>query len=276
MSTPSTGQPLAVLPPDQRKKLAISFLSVVSWRVFNLRGTRGSATADPGGTIKAGQARTTMRLFASGVQLQALREILQTLADGSPEKALKANGVVQPGTWYHKAAWWVRDAQSTNSGDATYTIFREVSDGPVSEVGVVDDGCGSTTTIRYVWDAASIEDLPATGQGFSSKVAGISRDPDTGLFNYYVATTERKTTTLPEYETAESAFSEAFEALLFILEKRRGDAQRDLGSLAEPAAQRVREFQSQRVPKRLFAGDASLWTDDPAEQAEVKKRLGWL
>lgn len=72
------------------------------------------------------------------------------------------------------------------------------------------------------------------------------------------------------------AFSEAFEALLFTLEKRRGDAQRELGSLAEPAAQRVREFHSQQVPKRLFAGDASLWTNDPAGQAEIKKRLGWL
>ena len=72
------------------------------------------------------------------------------------------------------------------------------------------------------------------------------------------------------------AFSEAFEALLFTLEKRRGDAQRELGSLAEPALQRVQELQSQQVPKRLFAGDASLWTNDPVEQAEIKKRLGWL
>jgi transaldolase / glucose-6-phosphate isomerase len=72
------------------------------------------------------------------------------------------------------------------------------------------------------------------------------------------------------------AFSEAFESLLFTLEKRRGDAQRELGSLAEPAAHRVQEFQSQQVSKRLFNGDASLWTNDPAGQAEIRKRMGWL
>ncbi len=72
------------------------------------------------------------------------------------------------------------------------------------------------------------------------------------------------------------AFSEAFEALLFTLEKRRGDAQRELGSLAELALQRVQELQSRQVPKRLFAGDASLWTHDPVGQAEISKRLGWL
>jgi transaldolase / glucose-6-phosphate isomerase len=73
------------------------------------------------------------------------------------------------------------------------------------------------------------------------------------------------------------AFSEAFEALLFTLEKRRGDAQRELGSLlAGSVAKRVQDFQIQQVPKRLHAGDANLWTDDPVGQAEIKKRLGWL
>jgi transaldolase/glucose-6-phosphate isomerase len=72
------------------------------------------------------------------------------------------------------------------------------------------------------------------------------------------------------------AFSDSFEVLLSTLRKRREDGQHELGSLAEPVSQRVREFQFQKVPERLHAGDASLWTDEPAGQQEAKKRLGWL
>jgi len=72
------------------------------------------------------------------------------------------------------------------------------------------------------------------------------------------------------------AFTDAFEALLYTLAKRRSEAQRELGHLAEPTKRRVREFEAQQVSARMHSVDPSLWTNEPAGQSEIKKRLGWL
>lgn len=72
------------------------------------------------------------------------------------------------------------------------------------------------------------------------------------------------------------AFANAFTALLEAIETRRQAALMDLGPLAEVVAQRVTQLQEQDFPRRLHAGDASLWTADPQGQEEIRKRLGWL
>lgn len=72
------------------------------------------------------------------------------------------------------------------------------------------------------------------------------------------------------------AFADAFSALLRSVEERRAAALANLGPLAAATSQRVQDLAERNVPARLWKGDPSLWTEDPAGQAEVKIRLGWL
>ena len=72
------------------------------------------------------------------------------------------------------------------------------------------------------------------------------------------------------------AFADAFHGLLATLDERRAAALAGLGPLAGAVADRITRLEQERFPARLWAHDASLWTDDPAGQAEISKRLGWL
>ncbi len=49
-----------------------------------------------------------------------------------------------------------------------------------------------------------------------------------------------------------------------------------LGPLAAPVARRIAALVADAAPSRLWSHDPTLWTSDPAGQAEVRKRLGWL
>ena len=203
--TPAVGK----LTPDQRRQIAANFIASAKWGRLSMRG--GSATP-----ANEGVSRVTMRVFAKGCPAGCLRDVLQILAEKSPVTDPLLDASLEPGEWFHKAAWWGKDSQSSKNGDPTVTLFRELSDGPVSETNVVEDGCGSRTTIRFVWDAASVDTLEAIGhsneQGFSVKVGGVTRDRETEQYSYYVTTTERKTQTVPAYETGDDAFSTDYDA----------------------------------------------------------------
>ena len=72
------------------------------------------------------------------------------------------------------------------------------------------------------------------------------------------------------------AFADAFTALLETIDERRAAAVSQLGPLAASVSERVARLEEESVPKRLWEGDPTLWTTDPAGQAEVGRRLGWL
>ncbi len=72
------------------------------------------------------------------------------------------------------------------------------------------------------------------------------------------------------------AFEDAFNALMSTLEERRAAAVAQLGPLAAAAKRRVEALSAGRAAERMHAIDSSLWTDDPAGQAEIRIRLGWL
>lgn len=201
--TPAVGK----LTPDQRRQIATAFLATVKWSRISMRG--GAATP-----ANDGVARVTMRLFAKGCPQGCLRDVLQILSEKSPVMDPLIESTLEPGEWHHKAAWWAKDTQSSKNGDATVTLFRELSDGPVSETNVIEDGCSSRTTIRYVWDSLTVEapeSIEHSGeQGFVVRIGGVARDRETELYNYYVTVTEEKTKTLGEVQTGEDAFSEDY------------------------------------------------------------------
>ncbi len=77
-------------------------------------------------------------------------------------------------------------------------------------------------------------------------------------------------------EEGVKAFSDAFTALLVAIEERRKTAVAELGPLQKPVAERVEKLAGADTSRRLWAHDPTLWTEDPAGQAEVRKRMGWL
>jgi hypothetical protein len=200
----------AALPKSERQKIAAAFLKSAQWSVLTMRGTRVQDKPAP----EEDASRVTMRVFAKGCPAHALREVIESLAAETPVAGFVADGVSQHGEWYHRASWWARDAQASKSGDATMTVYREMSDGVITEINVVEDGCGNTTTIRFVWDASEVEDYSgiahAGEQGYAVRIAGVNRDSETGLFSYYITTTERKTQYLPEHKASGDAFTDVY------------------------------------------------------------------
>jgi transaldolase/glucose-6-phosphate isomerase len=77
-------------------------------------------------------------------------------------------------------------------------------------------------------------------------------------------------------EEGVKAFADAFTALLGTIEERRAAAVSQLGPLAASVSGRMSALEKDAVSARLWNGDPTLWTTDPAAQAEVEGRLGWL
>ncbi len=72
------------------------------------------------------------------------------------------------------------------------------------------------------------------------------------------------------------AFADAFKTLLDAIEDRRTNALASIAPLADSVAKRLATLEKDSVPARIWQHDPTLWTNDPAGQAEVKIRLGWL
>jgi transaldolase/glucose-6-phosphate isomerase len=72
------------------------------------------------------------------------------------------------------------------------------------------------------------------------------------------------------------SFADAFKTLLDAIEERRKSALASISPLADSVAERLSQLEMDSVPARIWQHDPTLWTDDPAGQAEIKIRLGWL
>ncbi len=72
------------------------------------------------------------------------------------------------------------------------------------------------------------------------------------------------------------AFSDAFAALLAAIDVKAENAIGELGTLQKPLLDEVKHLEEINTVKRLFDVDPTLWTSDPAGQAEIKKRCNWL
>ncbi|MCZ2121886.1 MAG: bifunctional transaldolase/phosoglucose isomerase [Anaerolineales bacterium] len=77
-------------------------------------------------------------------------------------------------------------------------------------------------------------------------------------------------------EEGVKAFDVAFKTLLDAIEERRKNALASIAPLADSVAKRITQFDADSLPSRIWSHDPTLWTNDPAGQAEIKIRLGWL
>lgn len=73
-----------------------------------------------------------------------------------------------------------------------------------------------------------------------------------------------------------TAFADAFTDLLNTIEARSKLAQAELGPLAKHIPPRVKALAEADTVQRIYNHDPSVWTQDPAGQTEIVKRLGWL
>jgi transaldolase / glucose-6-phosphate isomerase len=85
-----------------------------------------------------------------------------------------------------------------------------------------------------------------------------------------------KTATQELEQEGVKSFADAFTGLLKAVEEKRKQAVSSLGSLAGTVPSRLSRLEADSIPKRFWEHDPTIWTDDPAGQEEVKKRLGWL
>ncbi|MDP1714012.1 MAG: bifunctional transaldolase/phosoglucose isomerase [Anaerolineales bacterium] len=91
-----------------------------------------------------------------------------------------------------------------------------------------------------------------------------------------VAGISMSTVTQELEEEGVKSFAEAFKSLLAAIEDRRKIALASIKPLADSVSERLSQLEMDSVSARFWEHDPTLWTDDPAGQAEVKIRLGWL
>jgi transaldolase / glucose-6-phosphate isomerase len=72
------------------------------------------------------------------------------------------------------------------------------------------------------------------------------------------------------------SFADSFTDLLETIEKRRAVYQAELGPLQQVVKDQVTKLEEENFSQRLYEHDATLWVDDPAQQTEIKERMGWL
>jgi transaldolase/glucose-6-phosphate isomerase len=72
------------------------------------------------------------------------------------------------------------------------------------------------------------------------------------------------------------SFADAFKTLLDAIESRRKTARDSISPLADFVSERLAALEEHSVAARLWMHDPTLWVKDPADQAEIQIRLGWL
>lgn len=189
-----------------RERLAKDFLAGAKWKLIFSRGSGKSVDG----------MKTRMRIYAAGCPHNSLREVQEMLAAEKPVTNPEVDGVAITGTYYHRTSWWAGKVGAPMSvTPGTVSIIRELTDDiNLQNTNTVEDDCGNTTTIRFVWDAESIEDVSTIDgsgdQGFQVRIGGVNRDSETGYYSYYVTTTERKYLHVPEHVVGEDALSTSY------------------------------------------------------------------
>lgn len=77
---------------------------------------------------------------------------------------------------------------------------------------VIEDSCSQKVSVKYYWNAESvISVIGMSSSGVTVRIAGLQRDPETGLFNYMLEKIERKQQDLPEYTSGTTVYEDTKE-----------------------------------------------------------------
>ncbi len=84
-------------------------------------------------------------------------------------------------------------------------------------------------------------------------------------------------------ENGVKSFADSFETLMEGIRTKRtrllrgwGHRSASLGELQKPVDDILFQFDKNKVAEGIWAGDVSLWTEDPEKRSEIGQRLGWL
>ncbi|MEI8132041.1 MAG: bifunctional transaldolase/phosoglucose isomerase, partial [Leptolinea sp.] len=77
-------------------------------------------------------------------------------------------------------------------------------------------------------------------------------------------------------EEGVKSFIASYRDLLKSIDKRSKDYRKSLGSLAVPVQKAILDLKEKNFINRMADKDATLWTNDPEGQKEIRVRLGWL
>jgi transaldolase/glucose-6-phosphate isomerase len=77
-------------------------------------------------------------------------------------------------------------------------------------------------------------------------------------------------------EEGVQAFSESYNSLIAAVKSRREAALVELGPLEKSVSTQIAQLESDHFLNRFYSMDASLWSNDPKGQEEVRIRMGWL
>ena len=133
-----------------------------------------------------------LRRFVEGIPWAFVRPAVDYLISKAPYSGVIANGVDFGVTYRPTLTMWQRDSQQAavgakgaSVGDATYTLVQDLVEADSDDVYTVgtSSSCSEEVVSRYVWDAASVEELPQGGMGVTYQVAQVHRNED-GSFDY--------------------------------------------------------------------------------------------
>lgn len=154
-----------------------------SWRLQELyKNTR----IDADGKIRRTPAK--IRRFAKGIPWSLVDAAMRYLEDSAPYRGIVYNGVELPGEYRPTRTRWVRDESFSVGGqksEGRYTLIQDLVDATLPDSYEVESAssCSERVMSSWTWDAASVENVPASTQGVTYAVQSVSRNED-GSFNY--------------------------------------------------------------------------------------------
>lgn len=151
---------------------------------------------------------TRIRRFVEGMPAALADEAMKYLLSKAPYKGIVYNGVEISGEYRPTLTTWKRDDSDVVNGrgqtDGTYTLVQDLVDASLLDrYGATSSlSCTEEVQTDWVWDAGSIEGLPATGdlQGVTYSIQSVSRSEE-GTFSYSLVKRVAKTQHTPRVKT---------------------------------------------------------------------------
>lgn len=118
------------------------------------------------------------------------------------------------GAWTPIKAWY--EVANASVGKVPHVrLYHALStevdgeDGPY----IVEKGCAYKVSWTYYWKESEVRSVPSSSSGVSYHITNLSRDPDTGLFNYAIEKRERVQQDIDKYLTETTLYRDTSEEI---------------------------------------------------------------